>query len=428
MGQTIQFCSGRTRRPGQDLAPRGVRGYRCLVTAMAAVLTLLCIAAASASAASYAGTVLYPCTVPSGFSSGGPSNFAQTAASGQVVGSGAVSGTVFGHAILWSGPAGSPIDLNPTNLSGITESIAYGTNGTQQVGNGWDSSYNERALLWSSTADSAVDLSPTNLSGFIDTYAMGTNGTQQVGSGLGNFSGTSTGHALLWSGTAASAVDLHPTNLTWFFQSTAVAISGTQQVGNGSNGLCSPGSSTVTHALLWSGTANSAVDLQPTNLTGFFDSYAYGVGGGQQVGSGDLDPQGGVAHALLWSGTADSAVDLNPTNLTGFTESGANGTNGSQQVGYGGGMGGPWHALLWSGTADSAVDLHLLLPAAGTWTDSYAYSIDAAGNVYGTADGTFNDVTGTFAVEWSAVPEPTAVSMLVIGGVGLLARRRRNDV
>jgi hypothetical protein len=60
---------------------------------------------------------------------------------------------------------------------------------------------------------------------------------------------------------------------------------------------------------------------------------------------------------LLWSGSADSAVDLNPA---GFAYSYANEVRDGKQVGYGSGTstGGNSHALLWSGSAASAVDLH----------------------------------------------------------------------
>ncbi len=67
------------------------------------------------------------------------------------------------------------------------------------------------------------------------------------------------------------------------------------------------------HALLWSGTAASAVDLNPSGIDLV---YAYGISGGQQVGSGYGSATGGIIyHALLWSGTAASAVDLNPSGF-----------------------------------------------------------------------------------------------------------------
>jgi hypothetical protein len=120
---------------------------------------------------------------------------------------------------------------------------------------------------------------------------------------------------------------------------------------------------------------------------------------------------------LLWTGTADSAVDLNPTNLPTFNESVAVGTNGRQQVGYGSGPGFPVvQALLWNGTANSTVNLHALLPPG--FMGSEAFTIDPAGDVFGTADG-----VGTFtAIEWVPVPEPAA--LLAIAGGALLLRRR----
>src|SRR5215510_12484109 len=54
-------------------------------------------------------------------------------------------------------------------------------------------------------------------------------------------------------------------------------------------------------------------DLNPDSL--FPGSQGKGISGGQQVGLGfEIDI--GSGHALLWSGTAASAVDLNPVGFT----------------------------------------------------------------------------------------------------------------
>jgi hypothetical protein len=144
----------------------------------------------------------------------------------------------------------------------------------------------------------------------------------------------------------------------------ARATDGVQQVGD-----CG-------HAMLWTGSAASAVDLHPP---GYSSSYAYGVSGGQQVGEGTV---GGLRHALLWTGSAQSVVDLHPK---GFRETVAVAVAAGWQVGWGVADDGSRHALLWNGTADSVVDLHLVLPAG--FTASEAAGIDSSGNVIGTANG-----------------------------------------
>ena len=182
---------------------------------------------------------------------------------------------------------------------------------------------------------------------------------QQVGSGaLPGF----VNHALFWTGSADSVVDLHPSGFT---DSGAVGVSAGQQVGWGSTVLHD-------HALLWMGSADSVVDLNPS---GFTDSYAYAVSGDQQVGQGDT---GGRPHAMLWTGSADSAVYLHPR---GFTYSQAVGVSGGQQVGDG-----VCHALLRTGSADSVVDLH---PRG--FAESYAQGVSGGQQVgFG-----WGDITGS---------------------------------
>src|SRR3954454_273955 len=70
----------------------------------------------------------------------------------------------------------------------------------------------------------------------------------------------------------------------------------------------------------------AVTDLSPG--AGFPSSQGKGISGGQQVGLGyDVDIS--LGHAFLWSGTASSAVDLNPA---GFTSTYAYSISGSQQV------------------------------------------------------------------------------------------------
>ncbi len=197
-------------------------------------------------------------------------------------------------------------------------------------------------------------------------------------------------------------------------QSYAFGTNGIQQVGYGK--VSYPDG--PDRALLWSGSAASAVDLTPS---GFYRSRALGVSGGQQVGSGHLNGYGPM-HALLWSGSAASAVDLNPS---GFDESEAYGTNGTEQVGFGYPAWSQFgHALIWSGTADSVVDLNQFLPS--SWSSStyaVAKSIDAQGNIVGYA----SDMGVSHAILWVPVPEPAAIVTLGMGALtlGFVLRRKR---
>jgi len=367
---------------------------------------------ASAGAANIVGSVLYPLTPVDGYV-----NEPEFAAGGQTVGILDGSGVNSNDAVLWT--AAGPIDLNPTQIPGINISVALGTDGTQQVGYGAASalSSTSTAILWTGTAAGAVDLNPADAT---SSAAIGTNGTQQVGFATSPSTGGN-GHAFMWTGTAGTGVDLNPTNLTGISGSQAVATDGTQQVGSGQGSA----TNNETWAMMWSGSASTAVLLNPTNLSGYNQSFALGVGGNQQVGWGFntiLDKD----RALLWTGSAASAVDLTPTNLSGFASSTAYDTNGVNQVGYASGSatGNNVHAMFWTDTANSAVDLQALLPSTGVWSDSEAYTIDASGNIYGTADGIFGGASGGFAVEWSVVPEPAGASMLLIAGAATFMRRR----
>ena len=208
--------------------------------------------------------------------------------------------------------------------------------------------------------------------------------------------------ALLWSGTAASVVDLHPTNLSGFVSSQAYGVSGGQQVGAGQIKQ-----GTQAHfaraALEWY--SGFCCGLTPDESYRFRSSVAYATDGIHQVGTGGGSGTGGHNHALLWSGSATSAVDLHPTNLTGYSDTFAFGSrrwptsrvSGRRSVdrrprprnslerhgefrrrskswrichfdrlrnewSTSSGLAPTIGAMLWSGTAASALDLNSLLP------------------------------------------------------------------
>ena len=349
----------------------------------ALALSLVSLFSISARAASYVGIDLYTLQTPAGLTRISP----QDALGGQVGGWGAPAADNF-HALLWSGPSGTAVDLGP---SGFATSQVKAIDTAQQVGFGRTSSDNSlHALLWSGTAASAIDLNP---SGFTQSQAFAVGAGEQVGS-ASSAATSNNPHAMLWSGTAASAIDLHPSG---YDSSAAKAVTVGQQVGQAATG----GNN---HAILWTGSAASAVDLNPVGAT---ISFALGVGGGQQVG--DADFPGFSTHAGLWLGTAASFVDLNPS---GATISDAYAVGGGVQVGDAQVNGGFGDAFLWTGSTASAVDLGLLLPAADR-VSSIALSIDGSGNVFGYAE----DNSGKLhAVEWSPVPEPSTFVLMGLAG------------
>jgi hypothetical protein len=126
------------------------------------------------------------------------------------------------------------------------------------------------------------------------------------------------------------------------------------------------------------------------------DSGVLGISGGQQ--SGWIRLTSGRNHASLWSGTAQSWIDLHPP---GEMESVGYGAAGGYQVGYVRVNSGVTHAAVWRGTAASWFDLHDVLPAGTNQSEAYGVATDGVQiYVVGFAVGEF---TGhqNHAVLWS---------------------------
>jgi hypothetical protein len=195
------------------------------------------------------------------------------------------------HAMVWGGTAGSAVDLHP---AGFSVSDAFGVRDGRQVGNGRGphTGDNSHALLWTGTAASVVDLHPGQSIPFSFARAIG-------GPGGSVQAGSAGGHAGVWSGTAASFVDLNPPEIG---SSDIYATTGDRHAGHG--GTLKGGE---THALFWpSSSPLGVVDLHPA---GFTFSFAWGMNVDQQVGIA-VNEATGAEHAMVWSGTAESAVDL----------------------------------------------------------------------------------------------------------------------
>lgn len=150
---------------------------------------------------------------------------------------------------------------------------------------------------------------------------------------------------------AWTVTNLHPTGP---FESFGYGVTGGNQVGWVNFG--------DTHAALWSNSSSSFVDLHPGVAS---DSRCHAVDGATQAGYVVINTQ---PHASIWSGSAASWVDLNPP---GFNPSVVYGIQGGTQVGYIS-VSNKRNAAKWTGSAGSVVNLH---PAGATQS--------AANGVYG---------------------------------------------
>jgi PEP-CTERM motif len=259
---------------------------------------------------------------PSAYTGGSVAN---GSIAGMQVGLGAVSLGGATHALTWLGTAASAVDLNGT----FSSSAAYGVASGPQVGFGTVS--DPHATLWFGTAASVVDLNPA---GSLGSVAYGVDGSHQVGVKLTD--GVHPDHALLWSGTAASVVDLNPSG---YGVSIAWGVSGSSQVGQ-----ATPTGGPSSHAMLWSGTAASFVDL---NGSGYDATVAKGVAGGKQAGYG-VSEATAHTHALVWSGTSSSVIDLETFLPAGLSDSKAFGIDLSGNIaGFAFSTDGTTHAVLW---------------------------------------------------------------------------------
>jgi len=189
------------------------------------------------------------------------------------------------------------------------------------------------------------------------SFVAGISGLQQAGTGVPVASADASAgtHAVIWSGSAASLVDLHPNSLV---ASGATCTNGSMQGGYGIVKAKSGGKTKTanpSHAMVWFGSASSSVDLNPASAA---ESKINGCSFNQEAGY-IMPVSPGFTHAALWNGPVAAATDLHPA--AGYVSTIAFGVANSQQVGYGvttPDLGGAGHAMLWTGTASSSVDLH----------------------------------------------------------------------
>ncbi|HLP85525.1 MAG TPA: hypothetical protein VK157_14345, partial [Phycisphaerales bacterium] len=161
----------------------------------------------------------------------------------------------------------------------------------------------------------------------------------------------------LWNVASNVPISLNPNPSQWGAE--VAAAGGGQQVGYIDRNEFIPRRYRP-RAVLWTGTAESYVDLSTPFPSG--GTRAFGVGGGQQVGVTlvDLSTNPDV-RATLWSGSTASHVYLHVPAI--MFASGADATDGTQQVGSfiklpSDTSPGVERAALWSGSAASFVNLH----------------------------------------------------------------------
>ena len=330
------------------------------------------------------------------------------------------------NALLWNGTSNVPVNLNGS----LDSSSAYAVSGTSVatsvvVGSG-SASNTTHAYLWTGgTASNSFDLNPTGYSYSTANGVIGSAGASSVTVGYGSGTATSgDSHALLWTGSTTTAIDLNPTNLANIESSQATAISGTSgasvTVGIGFT------PSGVAHALLWNNTSASAIDLTGSLTT----AVAEGVSG---TGSTSVTVGYGLGsdnsfHALLWTGASSTAQVLVSTGFSSTFAYGVSGTGASSRtVGYGVDSQSNSHALLWIPSSASAIDLDQYLPTnfTSTYTSTVAQGVDSHGDIVG--QGTDNQGhTAAFILNLGTAPEPGSVALLVPGALlPLLALRKR---
>jgi hypothetical protein len=116
-------------------------------------------------------------------------------------------------------------------------------------------------------------------------------------------------------------------------------------VGVGGQGVGNTYDKIASYAALWNG-SGARINLHPNDMPGIVGSQATNSSGGQQVGTGyQLINSAQFSRAMVWNGTAASAIDLNPSGMISSVASGTSG--GLQQVGQAtASLNGPSHAFL----------------------------------------------------------------------------------
>jgi hypothetical protein len=272
--------------------------------------------------------------------------------------------------VFWGDATSAQSIIAPSNyvVVDLTSKLPAGVS-TAQINGGWTDASGTHLVGVSQNDSGGNALTESLIFDGIDRPAAVLNPPHSVAEGaigsspisyqyglaiVGPFAST---HAVVWSGTAQSAVDIHPSGLPGetYGYGGSTTTGGFQVVGKKS--LAGRDS-----AVLWSG--NSPQNLSFTDLhpAGAYESVAYGAGPGlngvaQQVGTSEATSVS-QSHAALWTGSAQSLVDLNPSGAFSSTAYGAS-VIGNDAIQFGVSffpipnsyIG---RATVWEGTAQSA--------------------------------------------------------------------------
>lgn len=232
----------------------------------------------------------------------------------------------------------------------------------------------QSAGFW--TAPSLTFAEASHSSGAEYDYIYATDGERLVGTLVYEYQmGNYDSKAHLWTA-GNQGISLHFTGAS---DTSAAAIDGDHQYGWYST------TSSSTHAIGWSSTATSGVDMHPS---GYATSAINGAGDGQAVGTAD-------SNAGLWVNTAAAFINLNPQGATSSTAVAAHyGLQAGSVAGS---------AALWAGAPESHVDLGAFVPSG--FTSSYAedFEIASDGTITVVGHG-YNPQTGrTEALVWQSI-------------------------
>ncbi|WIT13262.1 PEP-CTERM sorting domain-containing protein [Paucibacter sediminis] len=360
-----------------------------------ALTATLVVTGSMASAATYSTTLLD--TLGGSFSSAAAINNA-----GQIVGVAYTPGNVERRATRWSGS--SAIDLGTL---GGTDSWATDINDAGQVVGAAFLTGNtgQRATLWNGTQ--ATDLGVLGGASSSLAYAIN-NAGQVVGSSY--IAPFAPRHAVVWNG--ATITDLGsfsgPAGNSW-----ATGINDLGQIVGGASGGGSPYG-----AFVWNGGAASFLSVDLSEQAKAINNLGQVTGVTYLLGDGTL-------HGVVWSGAA--TIDLPP--LAGMTLSRGNAINNAGQVvGDSEGINMPGRATLW--VDSKAIDLNTFLDpalASAGWVLETANGINDSGSVVGRARNVLTEQYRGYLLAVTAVPEPSAYVLMLLGlaGLALLARNGR---